>query len=121
MSDLSKTFRVIYMYLVALISVIVFIIGAVNLIDTGLRSWVFPVDGYYYEDPLGNCSVGLMKEEGRFETTEECEEHYEAQKARNVQNQLNRDLAFGISMTVVSLPIWLLHLGMIRKDRKRNQ
>ncbi|MBT3864443.1 hypothetical protein HOE67_00940 [Candidatus Peregrinibacteria bacterium] len=119
MTDLSKTFRVIYMYLVALISVIVFIIGAVNLIDTGLKTWVFPVDDYYYEDISMNCGKTLIAEEGRFDNTEECEVHYEAQKERNANNQRNRDLAFGVSMTIVSFPIWLFHLGMIRRDKKR--
>ncbi|MBT3704987.1 hypothetical protein HOG17_04385 [Candidatus Peregrinibacteria bacterium] len=119
MSDLSKTLRTIYMYLVALVSVIVFIIGAVNLINTSLETWVFPTDGgSYYEDFSWQCD----EEEtvSRWETTEECLEYYEAQNAKRAVSNRNRDFAFGVSMTVVSLPIWLLHMWFIAKDRKKN-
>ena len=127
MSDLAKTLRTVYMYLVALISVIVFIIGAVNLLNTALETWVFPTDGGgYYEDLTWQCDGVLTPEDvdgketvSRWETTAECVEYYEAQNIKRNVGQRNRDFAFGISMTVVSLPIWLLHMWFIKKDKKR--
>jgi hypothetical protein len=128
MSDLSKTLRTIYMYLVALVSVIVFIIGAVNLINTSLETWVFPTDGgNYYEDPVWQCNNELSPElvddkkvESRWATMEECVEYYEARNVKRGVSERNRDFAFGVSMTIVSLPIWLLHMWFIAKDRKKN-
>jgi len=117
------------MYLVALISVIVFIIGSVNLINTSLETWVFPTDGgSYYEDPLWQCNNELnpveiddRKVESKWATTEECIEYYEGMNEKRTLNNRNRDFAFGISMTLVSLPIWLLHMWFIRRDKKRKQ
>lgn len=122
MKDLASTLRTIYMYLVALISVIVFIIGAVNLINTSLETWVFPTDGgWSYEDPLWQCENKPVAEEGSmvWDSTEECVEYYEGLNEKRSVNNRNRDFAFGISMTIVSLPIWLLHMWFIKKDRKR--
>lgn len=115
------------MYLVALISVIVFIIGAVNLLNTALETWVFPVDGGgYYEDPAWQCNsqMEIAREPGSkveivWDSSEECIAYYEAQNVKNSVNDRNRDFAFGISMTVVSLPIWLLHMWFIRRDKKK--
>jgi len=128
MSDLSKTLRTVYMYLVALISVVVFVIGAVNLINTALKAWVFPTSGdYYMEDPVMTCNsqMAMDKESSlinygsfNFETKEECIAYYEERNEVQAVNQRNNDIAFGISMTVVSLPIWLLHIWFIRKDMR---
>ena len=127
MSDLSKTLRTIYMYLVALISVVVFVIGAVNLINTTLETWVFPTDGWdHHEDPVIACNDQAVSAEKylesvtfSWESTEDCVAYYEEQNAKERINDRNRDFAFGISMTVVSLPIWLLHMWFIKRDKKR--
>lgn len=116
--DLGATFKVIYMYLVALISVIVFIIGSVNLIDTALKTWVFPTTGYY-QDYSYNCNKEGLKNSG-FKNNEECLAHFAKVEQKDAVNQRNKDLSFGVSMTAVSLPIWLLHMAMIRKDKKKN-
>lgn len=118
--DLAKTFKVIYMYLVALISVIVFIIGSVTLLNTALKTWVFPTNGYYYNDYSYNCTAEGMKSNVAFKTTEECLAHYEELDKKNAVNQRNMDLSFGVSMALVSLPIWLLHMAMIKKDKKHD-
>lgn len=127
MSELSKNLRTVYMYLVALISVVVFVIGAVNLINTALKTWVFPTTGYYYmEDPIMNCNneMAIAKENPEnyvfnFETKEECVAYYEEYNQKQAVNERNMDIAFGIAMTVVSLPIWLLHMWFIKKDKRR--
>jgi hypothetical protein len=133
MKDLATTLRTIYMYLVALISVVVFIIGAVNLIDTTLKTWVFPTDNWEWEDPVWQCNnSALLVEEviadgkvvssgSQWETMEECIDYYDERNVKNRANQRNRDFAFGVSMTVVSLPIWLLHMWFIKQDKKKKK
>lgn len=115
--DLAKTFKVIYMYLVALISVVVFIIGTVTLLNTALKTWVFPTNGYYYNDYTYNCTAEGMKG-GSFTNREVCVAYYEDLNKKNAVNQRNEDLSFGVAMALVSLPIWLLHMAMIKKDKK---
>ena len=127
--DLAKTLRTVYMYLVSLISVVVFIIGAVNLIDTALETWVFPASGGdRYGDPMMQCDGQLGIEEGVpvkpqgtvvWDSAEECVEYYEDRNEQERVNDRNSDLRFGISMTVVSLPIWLLHMWFIKQDKKK--
>ncbi|MFA4891705.1 MAG: hypothetical protein WC604_05170 [Candidatus Gracilibacteria bacterium] len=129
MPELSKSLRTVYMYLAAIVSLVVFIIGTVTLLNTALQSWVFPSTGYYYfEDPVMTCNsqVQLSKEEPKtysfgFETQDECVAYYEKRNEEQIVNQRNMDIAFGIAMTVVSLPIWLLHMWFIRRDKKAGE
>ncbi len=126
MPELSKSLRTVYMYLASLISLVVFIIGAVTLLNTALQSWVFPSTGYYYyEDPVMTCDnqLQMSKTEPKivafnFENRDACIAYYEARNEEQTENQRNMDIAFGIAMTVVSLPIWLLHMWFIRRDKK---
>lgn len=118
-SNLVKVLRTVYLYLVSLICVVVFIIGSVTLINTALKTWVFPVGNWGYSDPAMNCNSENMKNIGlTFKTTEECVTYYEELDAKNYKNQLYNDISFGISMTVISLIIWLLHMSFIRKEKK---
>lgn len=117
-SGFVKSLRTIYLYLVSLICVVVFIIGSVTLINTALKTWVFPVTSWYGSDPVWNCSAENMKNMGTFETTADCIVYYEELDAKNYKNQLYNDISFGISMTVISLIIWLLHMSFIRKEKK---
>jgi len=122
MADLgfAKKLRPIYMYLVALVSVVVFVIGSVTLLNTALKTWVFPVTSYY-GNSIYNCSPESIKGMGGFETTEECIAYFDEQDRVNFKNELYRDLSFGISMTTISLIIWFLHMWFIAKDRKENE
>ena len=57
----------------------------------------------------------------QWETMEECIDYYDERNVKNRANQRNRDFAFGVSMTVVSLPIWLLHMWFIKQDKKKKK
>ena len=105
---LAKNLRAIYMYLVSLVCVVVFIIGAVNLLNTALKTWVFPTNEYemsYYSE---------------YDDLEMTPEEQEIQRKEVNVSRRNQDLAFGVSMTVVSLPIWLLHMWFLKRDKKKN-
>lgn len=117
----AKKLRPIYMYLVALISVVVFVIGTVTLLNVALKTWVFPVTSWYGSDPAWNCSAENMKNTGTFDTTEDCIVYYEELDKKNLTDETYRDLSFGISMATISLIIWLLHMWFIAKDRKENE
>jgi hypothetical protein len=120
-SGLVKVLRTVYLYLVSLICVVVFIIGSVTLINTALKTWVFPVENWGYSDPAMSCNSENMKSAGlTFKTTEECVAYYDELDAKNYRNQLYNDISFGISMTTISLIIWLLHMSFIKKDKKEN-
>lgn len=119
----GKTLKIMYLYLVSLICVIVFVIGAVILINTALKAWVFPVDNVYYYGPMSvdNCSAQILKDSKLFETPDNCMKYYEEQQVKEATNQRNMDLAQGVAMTVVSLPIWLFHMYLAKKEKKQGE
>ena len=119
----AKTLKTVYLYLVSLICVIVFVIGAVILINTALRTWVFPVnsDFYYGPMPVDACTAQNLKDNTLFGTKEECVKYYEDQQTKNAVNQRNIDLAEGVAMTVVSFPIWLFHMYLAKREKKQGE
>lgn len=118
----TKTLKTIYLYLVSLICVVVFVIGAVILINTALKAWVFPVNNEYYYGPVpDNCSAQVLKDSTLFKTADDCVKYYEEQRAKDVINQRNMDLAQGVAMTIVSLPIWLFHMYLAKKEKKQGE
>jgi len=119
-SNFVKVLRALYFYVVSAICVIVFIIGSVTLIKTALEAWVFPVtDGYSYDQSIYSCGPESMKGMS-FANKDECVTYYKDQAETQNNNQRNRDLAFGVAMTVVSFPLWLAHLWMVKLDKKKD-
>ena len=109
----------LYFYLVSFACVIVFIIGAVTLINTALQTWVFESNGNYYGGDVSyNCTKESMKMNGLFTNKDECMKYYQDIQDKDAQNQRNRDISFGIAMAVVSLPIWVLHMYLAKAAKK---
>lgn len=109
----------LYFYLVSFACVIVFIIGSVTLINTALQTWVFHTGGYYMGDVSYNCTKEAMKGNGLFTDKAECLKYYEDQNQKNADNQKKMDISFGVAMTLVSFPIWLLHMWMAKREKKQ--
>lgn len=121
--------RFIYLYLISAITFIVFLIGAVTIVDQGLKSFVFGVEEYDYEYeypvrvPLENCEIYFDAENndaykdclGRQKST--VEERIENPKG--FSNNVKRRLSIGVAQVLVAFPLWIFHWGIIERDRKR--
>jgi len=120
--------RFIYLYLITAITFIVFIIGAVNIVDQGLKSFVFNVEEYDYYDrpiPVMDCEIYLDANQDA-EAYENCLEkqkaamEYEAPKSK-FTNEAKRRLSIGIAQVVVGFPLWLFHWRIIERDRRERR
>lgn len=120
--------RFIYLYLISAITFIVFIIGAVTLVNQALKTFVFGVEEYdYYEtrpvqvmidcsgyegEDLDNC---IRKQEIAIEKSEN-----EMPKSRYT-NEVKRTLSIGIAQVLVAFPLWIFHWRIIERDRRRRE
>lgn len=126
-----RVIRNVYLYLVAMIGLIVFVVGTVGLVNNVLENYVFQVDeDRYYALPLdgGVCSkfynpdpTSSQMLERTDEEIAECEAQIEEQNQRNRDNNIKRELASSISSIVVGLPLWLLHWGIIQREYSRKK
>lgn len=120
--------RFIYLYLITAITFIVFIIGAVNIVDMGLKVFVFDVDEDYYERPVVMCDRFMYSPEGEKNDNEgyqDClkrqKELDEERKSRFISESSARRLSIGIAQVVVALPLWIFHWRIIERDRKERK
>ncbi len=132
-----KIIRNVYLYLVSMIGLVVFIFGAVGLINTVFQNYVFQVDYDFnaYSQPYpamrgGTCAQPYpdsADKEGKkmiTPTTQEiadCNDQLELQKAQNRKNRIGQDFSIAFAQMAVGLPVWLFHWGIIQKEAKRRE
>lgn len=111
--------RKIYLYLFALIGLILITIGCVRLVGLGLKTYIFIKADIYVEYPMARpakAPVEIGKETIEMEqpTKEEIEEYQNKQQISNRQREAAESLAF----IIVGLPLYLYHWLLIKKDKK---
>ena len=98
--------RLLYLYLFSFVGLLITIIGSIQLLDLGLKTYIFRVDEYtYYPEPV--------KLEGEPTISrEESEQRNRAEQA----NQRKRQLSTSLSMILVGIPLYLYHWKTIKKE-----
>jgi hypothetical protein len=127
--------RLIYLYLISAITFIVFLIGAISLVNLGLEVFVFDIDDDYYRyEPYASCEhlvaapvvVGeVTGEKDMGQAYKDCMAKQKAieekKESRWISESHARDLSIGIAQVLVALPLWLFHWKTIERDRKKRK
>lgn len=122
-SSKAAIIKTVYFYLVSLIGLMMVVFSLADVVNIGLKTWVFPkADLNEYKQPT--CAVTVMKDPNLKETEDQyamrmksCEESYvNEDEARAIRNQ--RDAVRDISMIVVGVPLFLYHWIIVRKEQK---
>ena len=136
--------RTIYLYLFALIGLVMVTIGAAKLIDVGLKTYIFtkadventvsyyprptfPDDVELVETLVDNKeSLQLTTEQARYldqwiEEYKEWQEKAEIEKVDYVTQRRHQDVSSALSLIIVGLPLYLYHWSVIKKDIKEKR
>jgi hypothetical protein len=100
--------RLLYLYLFSFVGLIIAVIGSIQLIDLGMKTYVFKVSNYsYYAEPIRiEGENSLSREEiGKRSVAEES-------------NQRKRQLSTSLSMILIGTPLYLYHWKTIKKENK---
>jgi len=101
--------RLLYLYLFSFVGLLIVVIGAVQILNLGLKSFVFTkADTYVYYNKMLVTDPGYMSKEEQ-----------ETQQREQVANQRQSELAFALSMIVVGLPLYGYHWKLIGKESKQ--
>ncbi len=120
----SQIIKTVYFYLVSLIALMMVVFSTADLVNLGLKTWVFPkADLNEYREP--SCSYMIVKDPGMVETDEvyqqriaECEANKVSEEdARVIRNQ--KAAVRDISFLFVGIPLFLYHWLIIRKEQKK--
>jgi len=102
--------RLLYLYLFSFVGLLITIIGSVQLVDLGIKNYIFRVSDYtYYSDPVVGEKFDISSEE---------------MKKRNDMEQANqrkRQLSTSLSMILIGIPVYLYHWKTISRENKSSK
>jgi len=131
--------RTVYLYIFAIVGLVLLIIGGVRFIDMGLKAFVFtqadeeqrlysmqPPIPIYPVEKIGDIQDGAELTVQEKEAIERWLVDYEQWEERRgsidpVTANRHRDASINLAMILVGLPIYIYHWGTIRKESKLNE
>jgi len=135
MTKTTKVVRTIYLYAVALISLIFLAVGIGNLVNTTLKAVVFPEAekkdyGQCNSYPYFISAIDAESLKGRTDVTAEQKvqidnmlKDYENWKTENtgdncIKAERQKKLVDATTMALIALPLYLIHWRMARKEKQ---
>lgn len=100
--------RLLYLYLFSFVGLLIVVIGSIQMVNLGLKTFVFKDIDTYEIYPMYPV---------KDELTEDPQIVAERQK-RETTRQKQRELVNSVSMIVVGLPLYLYHWKTIGKETK---
>jgi hypothetical protein len=128
MSKATQTIRSIYFYAVSIIALFMLVFSCVDLVNLGLKTWVFKnADPSYSVCIPGNAGTynGPMipatdTKTAVGPTQEQCDLQNK-QNADNISRQNQSSAVRDLSMLVVALPLFLFHFRIVQKEWKERK
>lgn len=113
--------RRVYLYLVALISLVIIVIGSIQLINLGLKQWIFTkADQDFYSYP-SSIDCASMSPEVKAKDISCSDPNFAAKEEQRQKNsreaQKQREAATAIAMIVVGSPVFYFHFKLARKEQ----
>ena len=136
--------RTIYLYIFALLGLILLIIGSVNFLNMGLKAFIFNQAEeeqriLYKQVPTPFSDSRIKDIEGEIDKEEEiCFSEEEEEKIKNwlvdynnwkesslkvdpITARRHRDASLNLSLILIGLPLYLYHWKIIKKETKERE
>lgn len=110
--------RKIYLYLFALIGLVISTIGAVELVNLGLKTIVFPQADTYYNYPAAK-PIAAPGATSTVQEPSQAEIDRFNEQQRSSQRQ--RDAANALAMLIVGVPLYAYHWKVIKREKEATQ
>lgn len=102
--------RLIYLYLFSFVGLLIVVIGSVQMVNLGMKTFVFPdADRYEYASPM-------MPED---ENQKIDVKQMQAQAERDQKRSRQRELSNALAMIAVGLPLYLYHWKTIQRENRK--
>lgn len=128
----TKIIRMIYLYLVALISLIFTAVGIGNLVNTTLKAYVFTeaekrdygmcnIQPYY--PSLDVKTAASEEQKAQIESIIKNYEEWEKQNTGDAcyKSERQKRMLDASTMIIIALPLYMFHWTMIKKDKKEDE
>ncbi|MBP9818143.1 hypothetical protein KBC75_05370 [Candidatus Shapirobacteria bacterium] len=102
--------RLLYLYLFSFVGLLIVVVGGIQLVNLGIKTFVFPNADIYTTSPMTiPAKDGTMTE---IETQQQAEER----QRTDIGRQRQRDLSNAVAMVLVGAPLYLYHWKTIQKE-----
>lgn len=108
--------RLLYLYLFSFIGLLIAVIGSVQLVDLGIKVFIFKGADKYENFPMLTKPIPNGTEVALTEM--EIKEQKEYQE-RESQRQRQRQVSTALSMLLVGIPLYKYHWKTIQKEGKK--
>lgn len=104
-----------YLYLVSVISLVIAVIGAIMIINLGLKAWVFTkADQNYYSYP---CTQPVADVSGKSVPCDQATIDEQKKQAQDNQaSQRQNTAAQALAMIIVATPVWWFHWRLAKRE-----
>lgn len=112
----NLTLRKVYLYLFAIIGLILVIIGSVSFVNLGLKKFIFTKSDYPCYNAIvektvdGRTLSEAEVKQSEEEQTKQCEEQRTSDKQRQASSAL--------AQLIIGLPLYLYHWTVIKKENQ---
>lgn len=109
--------RRVYLYIASLLGLVIIVIGAVQLVNLGLKTWIFTKadNEFYFASCYEPKPVPVREGEQSIQMSkEECEKQQAEQRTARKQGEAARSIAF----ILVGIPVYLYHWRKIKNDQE---
>ncbi len=135
MTQKTKTVRTIYLYTVALLSLLFLAIGIGNLINTTLKAYAFPeaekrdydicYQSYYYPSEIDKIKKTPLTTEEQQAEIDNIISEYNTWKNQNTGDscykaERQKRMVDALTMILISFPLYVFHWGLIRKEKSES-
>ena len=100
--------RLLYLYLFSFVGLLIVVIGSIQMVNLGLKTFIFKDIDKYEIYPSTPIKGELPVEDPKL--TQERQD-------REMARQRQRDLVNSVSMIAVGLPLYLYHWKLIGKEK----
>jgi hypothetical protein len=109
----------IYFYAVSLIALMMMVFSVADLVNLGLKTWVFTKadDANYYIQPCVVPALPPGTDAPNVDYMKNCEDNNRQQK-ENYEAQKQRDAVRDLAFLVVGLPLFAYHWKTIRSESR---
>lgn len=114
--------KIIYLYLFSLVGLMLIVIGSVRLVDLALKTFIFTKadEPLIYPQPYPPATERISKDEKKLLEEKEKYEQQQMEYERQLREQeKQRTMANSLAMIIVSLPLFLYHWRIIRKEESK--
>jgi hypothetical protein len=114
--------RIVYIYLFSLIGLVLMIIGSVQLVNLGLKTYIFTKadqEQFYYEPRPVTIGKDGQPIEEKLSPAEEEKQKREAEERQKeaTSSRRQREAANAIAYLIIGFPVYFYHWRLAQKEK----